>query len=269
MHLLARTLSVLPRSTIATTSAPKFAALAGVRKAAYHTPLGLGFWNGQSPSSYTAPASSLVPIVIEQSARGERSFDIYSRLLKERIIMLNGPVNDTMSSLVVAQLLFLEAEDPSKPISLYINSPGGSVTAGLAIYDTMQYIQSSITTLCVGQACSMGSLLLAAGSPGQRFALPNATVMVHQPSGGAEGQASDIAIHAREILKTREKLNGIYHRHTRQDIAVIESAMERDNFMTPAEAKDFGIIDAVLDKRTPDAGKDAGATDSPPAPKQQ
>ncbi|KAJ1792113.1 hypothetical protein LPJ59_004881, partial [Coemansia sp. RSA 2399] len=172
----------------------------------------------------------------------------------DRIVMLNGPVNDTQSSLIVAQLLFLEAEDPEKPISMYINSPGGSVTAGLAIYDTMQYINSPIATLCTGQACSMGSLLLAAGTKGRRAALPNATVMVHQPSGGAEGQASDIAIHAREILKTRERLNRIYKTHTEQELQVIEQAMERDNFMTPHEALAFGIIDKVIDKRASDNG---------------
>ncbi|KAJ1876083.1 hypothetical protein H4R99_005414 [Coemansia sp. RSA 1722] len=223
----------------------------------YRTPLGLGQWDGHAAA--TAPASSLVPIVIEQSARGERSFDIFSRLLKERIIMLNGPVNDSMSSVIVAQLLFLEAEDPEKPISMYINSPGGSVTAGLAIYDTMQYIQCAISTLCTGQACSMGSLLLTAGTKGMRFALPHSTVMIHQPSGGAEGQASDIAIHAREILKTRERLNRIYERHTGQQINIIENAMERDNFMTPQEALSFGLIDRVLEKRAADPG-------SPPSP---
>ncbi|KAJ2028888.1 hypothetical protein IWW57_001955 [Coemansia sp. S610] len=173
--------------------------------------------------------------------------------------MLNGPVNDSLSSVIVAQLLFLEAEDPLKPISLYINSPGGSVTSGLAIYDTMQYIQCPISTLCTGQACSMGSLLLAAGTKGQRFALPHSTIMVHQPSGGAEGQASDIAIHAREILKTRERLNRIYHRHTAQELAVIEHAMERDNFMTPDEARDFGLIDRVLVKRSKDTPSDDAA----------
>ncbi|KAJ2840089.1 hypothetical protein J3B01_000189 [Coemansia erecta] len=193
--------------------------------------------------------SSLVPIVIEQTSRGERSFDIFSRLLKERIIMLNGPVNDSQSSLIIAQLLFLEAEDPDKPVSMYINSPGGSVTSGMAIYDTMQYVQCPISTLCTGQACSMGSLLLAAGAKGQRFALPNSSIMVHQPSGGAEGQASDIAIHAREILKTRERLNRIYAKHTGQTVDVIERAMERDNFMTPEEALAFGLIDRVLEKR--------------------
>ncbi|KAJ2052333.1 hypothetical protein IW146_005115 [Coemansia sp. RSA 922] len=225
----------------------------------YHTPLGLGQWNGQAASQAATTTSSLIPIVIEQSARGERSFDIFSRLLKERIIMLNGPVNDSLSSVIVAQLLFLEAEDPLKPISLYINSPGGSVTSGLAIYDTMQYIQCPISTLCTGQACSMGSLLLAAGTKGQRFALPHSTIMVHQPSGGAEGQASDIAIHAREILKTRERLNRIYHRHTGQDLAVIEHSMERDNFMTPDEARDFGLIDRVLVKRSKDTPSDDAA----------
>ncbi|KAJ2796026.1 hypothetical protein H4R20_005677, partial [Coemansia guatemalensis] len=188
-----------------------------------------------------------------QSARGERSFDIFSRLLKERIVMLNGPVNDSLSSLIVAQLLFLEAEDPSKPVSMYINSPGGSVTAGLAIYDTMQYIQCPISTLCTGQACSMGSLLLTAGTKGQRFSLPHSTVMIHQPSGGAEGQASDIAIHAREILKTRERLNRIYVKHTGQSLDVVERSMERDNFMTPEEALTYGLIDRVLEKRVPDS----------------
>ncbi|KAJ1937875.1 hypothetical protein GGF37_005030 [Kickxella alabastrina] len=232
----------------------------------YRTPLGLGNWNGQPPS---APTSSLVPIVIEQSPRGERSFDIFSRLLKERIIMLNGPVNDSMSSVVVAQLLFLEAEDPEKPISMYINSPGGSVTAGLAIYDTMQYIQCPISTLCTGQACSMGSLLLTAGSKGQRFSLPHSSVMVHQPSGGAEGQASDIAIHAREILKTRERLNRIYSRHTGQGLDVIEHAMERDNFMTPEEALAFGLIDKVLEKRVPESTPDAPPSPPSAAPPKQ
>ncbi|KAJ2664817.1 hypothetical protein IW148_001862 [Coemansia sp. RSA 1199] len=199
--------------------------------------------------AYRSLHSSLVPIVIEQTSRGERSFDIFSRLLKERIIMLNGPVNDSQSSLIIAQLLFLEAEDPDKPVSMYINSPGGSVTSGMAIYDTMQYVQCPISTLCTGQACSMGSLLLAAGAKGQRFALPNSSIMVHQPSGGAEGQASDIAIHAREILKTRERLNRIYAKHTGQSVDVIERAMERDNFMTPEEALAFGLIDRVLEKR--------------------
>ncbi|KAK9760159.1 hypothetical protein K7432_016114 [Basidiobolus ranarum] len=197
----------------------------------------------------TPITSDLVPIVVEQSARGERSYDIFSRLLKERIICLNGPVHDGTASLVVAQLLFLEAENPEKNISLYINSPGGSVTAGLAIYDTMQYIKSPVSTLCNGQACSMGSLLLTAGAPGKRFALPHSSIMIHQPSGGASGQASDIAIHAREILRTRERLNKIYNKHTGQDIQVIEKAMERDNFMTAEEALAFGLIDKILQKR--------------------
>ncbi|KAJ2662041.1 ATP-dependent Clp protease proteolytic subunit 2, mitochondrial [Coemansia sp. RSA 1200] len=258
--MLGRIASCLPLrgSTGALVTAKKTTAISLQRSRTYHTPLGYGLWDGQPPHAFNTAtqspvSSSLVPIVIEQSARGERSFDIFSRLLKDRIIMLNGPVNDTLSSLIVAQLLFLEAEDPEKPISMYINSPGGSVTAGLAIYDTMQYVNSPIATLCTGQACSMGSLLLAAGTRGRRSALPHATVMVHQPSGGAAGQASDIAIHAREILKTRERLNRIYVDHTRQDLQVIERAMERDNFMTPLEALAFGIIDKVIDKRAPDS----------------
>ncbi|KAI9298358.1 ATP-dependent Clp protease proteolytic subunit [Neoconidiobolus thromboides FSU 785] len=194
--------------------------------------------------------SNLIPFVIEQTPRGERSFDIYSRLLKERIIILNGAVNDNLSSVVVAQLLFLEAENPEKMISIYINSPGGSVSAGLAIYDTMQYIKSPISTLCLGQACSMGSLLLAAGDSGKRYALPNSRIMIHQPSGGASGQASDIAIHAVEILKTRERLNKLYHYHCKiHDIEIIENAMQRDNFMSAEEAKEFGLIDEVLINR--------------------
>ncbi|KAI8086093.1 Clp protease [Halteromyces radiatus] len=193
-------------------------------------------------------AQNLIPFVVEQTGRGERSYDIFSRLLKERIICLNGHVSDGMASVIVAQLLFLEAENPEKPIHLYINSPGGSVTAGMAIYDT--YIQSPVSTLCHGQACSMGSLLLAAGEPGKRFALPNASVMIHQPSGGAAGQASDIAIHAREILRVRERLNRIYQQHTGiRDLETIEKMMERDYFMTADEAKNFGLIDQVLEKR--------------------
>ncbi len=198
--------------------------------------------------------SNLVPMVIEQTARGERSFDIFSRLLKERIVFLNGQVDDDVAGLVCAQLLFLESENPEKDISLYINSPGGLVTAGLAIYDTMQYIRPQVSTLCIGQAASMGSLLLAAGAKGKRFALPHARVMVHQPSGGARGQATDIEIHAREILKVREKLNQIYVRHTGQDLSVIEQALERDRFMSAEEACAFGIIDQVLEKRPEDAG---------------
>ncbi|KAF9960568.1 hypothetical protein BGZ70_008570 [Mortierella alpina] len=193
-------------------------------------------------------AQTLVPFVVEQSARGERSYDIFSRLLKERIICLNGPVHDHSASLIVAQLLFLEAENPEKPISLYINSPGGSVTAGMAIYDT--YIRSPVSTLCNGQACSMGSLLLAAGEPGKRYALPNASIMMHQPSGGASGQASDIAIHAREILRVRERLNRIYQKHCNvKDLEAIERAVERDHFMDAEEALKFGLIDRILEKR--------------------
>lgn len=193
--------------------------------------------------------NTLVPMVVEQTNRGERAYDIYSRLLKERIIFLVGPVNDAVSSLVCAQLLFLEAENPSKEISFYINSPGGVVTSGLAIYDTMQYIRCPIATLCIGQAASMGSLLLAGGAEGRRYALPNSRIMIHQPSGGAQGQASDIEIQAREILKIRQRLNEIYVRHTGQTLDVIEKAMERDNFMTADEAKEFGLIDQVIATR--------------------
>ena len=191
----------------------------------------------------------LVPMVVEQTARGERAFDIYSRLLKERIIFVVGPVNDHMASLVCAQLLFLESENPSKEISLYINSPGGVVTSGLAMYDTMQYVRPDISTLCVGLAASAGSLLLAAGAKGKRFSLPHSNIMIHQPSGGFQGQASDIEIHAKEILKTRDRLNKIYVRHTGQDLKTIEDAMERDRFMTPEEAKTFGLVDQVIAER--------------------
>jgi ATP-dependent Clp protease protease subunit len=191
----------------------------------------------------------LVPMVVEQTNRGERAYDIYSRLLKERIIFVVGPVNDNMASLVCAQLLFLESENPKKEIALYINSPGGVVTSGLAMYDTMQYIRPEIATVCVGLAASAGSLLLTAGAKGKRFSLPNSNIMIHQPSGGFQGQASDIEIHAREILKTRDRLNKIYVKHTGQDIGKIESAMERDRFMTPEEAKDFGLIDEVVTER--------------------
>lgn len=193
------------------------------------------------------PQSNLVPIVVEQTGRGERSYDIYSRLLKDRIIMLMGPVNDTISSLIVAQLLFLQSESAKKPIHMYINSPGGSVTAGLAIYDTMQYVHPPIATWCVGQACSMGSLLLAAGSPGMRHSLPNARIMVHQPSGGASGQATDILIHAEEIIKIKRQLNLIYVKHTGRELGFIEDNMERDKFMSPAEALDFGLVDKILE----------------------
>ncbi|MFT6558534.1 MULTISPECIES: ATP-dependent Clp endopeptidase proteolytic subunit ClpP [Sneathiella] len=193
--------------------------------------------------------NTLVPMVVEQSARGERAYDIFSRLLKERIIFITGQVHDGMASLITAQLLFLEAENPNKPISMYINSPGGVVTSGLAMYDTMQYIKPDIATVCIGQAASMGSFLLTAGTKGQRYALPNARVMIHQPSGGAQGQATDIEIQAREILKVRARLNDLYVHHTGQALDVIENAMERDNFMTADEAKDFGLIDEVVSKR--------------------
>ena len=196
--------------------------------------------------------NNLVPMVVEQTSRGERSFDIFSRLLKERIIFLTGQVNDSVSALITAQLLFLEAENPKKDIAFYINSPGGIVTSGLGIYDTMQYIQPKVTTICIGQACSMGSLLLTAGEPGQRFSLPNSRIMIHQPSGGAQGQATDIEIQAQEILSLRKRLNDIYVHHTGRKLSEIEKAMDRDNFMSPAEAKKFGLIDEIYEKR-PDA----------------
>ncbi len=193
--------------------------------------------------------NDLVPMVIEQTSRGERSFDIFSRLLKERIIFLNGEVNDTSASLVVAQLLFLESEDPDKDIWFYINSPGGVVTSGLAIYDTMQYIKPKVATLCMGQACSMGSLLLQAGAKGKRFSLPNSRIMIHQPSGGYSGQATDIEIHTKEILKIKKKLNNIYVKHTGQKLSAIEKNMERDNFMSAEEALKFGLIDKIITSR--------------------
>ncbi|ARO56142.1 ATP-dependent Clp protease proteolytic subunit [Methylorubrum zatmanii] len=198
--------------------------------------------------------NSLVPMVVEQSSRGERAFDIYSRLLRERIIFLTGPVEDQGASLIVAQLLFLEAENPKKEISFYINSPGGVVTSGLSIYDTMQFIRCPVTTLCVGQAASMGSLLLAAGEAGHRFALPNARIMVHQPSGGFQGQATDILIHAREIEALKKRLNEIYVKHTGREYETIHQALERDNFMTADAAKEFGLIDDILHKRPEPAG---------------
>jgi ATP-dependent Clp protease protease subunit len=191
----------------------------------------------------------LVPMVVEQTGRGERAYDIYSRLLKERIIFVNGPVHDYMSQLVVAQLLFLESENPDKDIYMYINSPGGVVTSGLAIYDTMQYIRPKVATLCMGQAASMGSLLLTAGEPGMRFALPNARIMIHQPSGGFSGQATDIEIHAQEILSLKRRLNQMYVKHTGQKLAIIEKNMERDNFMDAEKAKEFGLIDQIVSKR--------------------
>ena len=206
----------------------------------------------------------LVPMVVEQTARGERSYDIYSRLLKERIVFLTGPLDDAVASVVTAQFLFLEADNPSKDISFYINSPGGIVTAGLAVYDTMQYIRPKIVTLCIGQAASMGSLLLAAGAPGQRYSLPNARIMIHQPSGGTQGQASDIEIHAREIIATRARLNEIYAKHTGQKLSKIEENMDRDKFMTPEDAKVFGIIDEVIENRPPgeDDDDDDGKTEN-------
>ncbi len=193
--------------------------------------------------------NTLIPMVVEQSSRGERAYDIYSRLLKERIVFVVGPINDSIASLVTAQLLFLESEDPKKEISLYINSPGGLVTAGLGIYDTMQYIKPEVTTLCIGQAASMGSFLLAAGAKGKRFSLPNSRIMVHQPSAGFQGQATDIEIHANEVLSLKKRLNEIYSKHTGKTVDEIKSALERDNFMTPDNAKDFGLIDKVVDKR--------------------
>ncbi|MBX9910395.1 MAG: ATP-dependent Clp protease proteolytic subunit [Beijerinckiaceae bacterium] len=197
--------------------------------------------------------NNLVPMVVEQSSRGERAFDIYSRLLRERIIFLTGPVEDYSASLIVAQLLFLEAENPKKEISFYINSPGGVVTSGMSIYDTMQFIRCPVTTLCVGQAASMGSLLLTAGAKDMRFALPNARIMVHQPSGGFQGQVTDILIHAREVESLKRRLNEIYVKHTGRSYEDIEAALERDNFMTAEAARDFGLIDKVIDKRPEDA----------------
>ncbi len=194
--------------------------------------------------------STLIPTVIESTGRGERAFDIYSRLLRERVVFITGPIEDHMASLICAQLLFLEAENPDRDISVYINSPGGVVTAGLSIYDTMQYIKPTIETVCLGQACSMGSLLLAAGAEGRRVALPNARIMVHQPSGGAQGQASDIEIQAKEILSLRKRLNEIYVKHTGQKIDIIEKALERDNFMSASDAKEFGLIDKIVEKRS-------------------
>ena len=193
--------------------------------------------------------NSLIPMVVEQTSKGERAYDIYSRLLKERIIFLTGQINDNVASLVTAQLLFLEAEDPKKEIYLYINSPGGLVTAGLGIYDTMQYVKPDISTLCIGQAASMGSFLLAAGTKGKRFSLPNSRIMVHQPSAGFQGQATDIEIHANEVLSLKKRLNEIYSKHTGKSVDEIKSALERDNFMTPDNAKNFGLIDKVVEKR--------------------
>ena len=204
--------------------------------------------------------NTLVPMVVEQTNRGERAYDIYSRLLKERIIFVTGPVEDYMASLITAQLLFLEAENPKKEISMYINSPGGVVTSGMAIYDTMQFIRPPVATLCIGQAASMGSLLLTAGHPGMRYALPNARIMVHQPSGGFQGQASDIERHAKEILDLRHRLNNVYVKHTGQKLEKIEESLERDTFMTSEMAKDFGLIDEVIEQRANEA--DEGKEDA-------
>ncbi len=197
----------------------------------------------------TEHMNNLIPMVVEQSSRGERAYDIYSRLLKERIVFVVGPINDTVASLVTAQLLFLESEDPKKEIFLYINSPGGLVTAGLGIYDTMQYIKPEVNTLCIGQAASMGSFLLTAGAKGKRSSLPNSRIMVHQPSAGFQGQATDIEIHANEVLSLKKRLNEIYSKHTGKSVEEIKVALERDNFMTPNNAKEFGLIDKVVDKR--------------------
>jgi ATP-dependent Clp protease protease subunit len=199
---------------------------------------------------FSEQMNNLVPMVVEQTNKGERAYDIYSRLLKERIIFLVGPINDNVASLVTAQLLFLESEDPKKEINLYINSPGGLVTAGLGIYDTMQYIKPDVSTLCIGQAASMGSFLLAAGKKGKRFSLPNSRIMVHQPSAGFQGQATDIEIHAKEVLALKKRLNEIYSKHTGKSVDDVKKALERDNFMTPEVAKDFGLIDAVVENRS-------------------
>ena len=200
--------------------------------------------------NFSDQMNTLVPMVVEQTNKGERAYDIYSRLLKERIIFLVGPINDNVASLVTAQLLFLESEDPKKDINLYINSPGGLVTAGLGIYDTMQYVKPDISTLCIGQAASMGSFLLAAGKKGKRFSLPNSRIMVHQPSAGFQGQATDIEIHANEVLTLKKRLNEIYSKHTGKSVEEIKKALERDNFMSPDIAKDFGLVDEVVEKRS-------------------
>ena len=201
-------------------------------------------------TNFSDQMNTLVPMVVEQSSKGERAYDIYSRLLKERIIFLVGPINDNVASLVTAQLLFLESEDPKKEINLYINSPGGLVTAGLGIYDTMQYIKPDVSTLCIGQAASMGSFLLAAGKKGKRFSLPNSRIMVHQPSAGYQGQATDIEIHANEVMDLKKRLNEIYSKHTGKSVDDVKKALERDNFMKPDTAKEFGLIDAVVENRS-------------------
>ncbi len=210
-------------------------------------------------------SSQLIPMVIEQTGRGERAYDIYSRLLKDRIIFVGTAINDEVSNVIIAQLLFLQAEDPEKDINMYVNSPGGSVTAGLAIYDTMQFIKCDVATYCVGQAASMGAVLLAAGAKGKRFALPNARIMIHQPWGGVEGQASDISIQAREILRLRDRLNQILATHTGKDIATIEKDTDRDNFMIAAEACQYGLVDVVMQSRKDPKGKPEGKADEKPA----
>ena len=214
------------------------------------------FNSAPSMNAMDATSSALVPMVVEQSSRGERAFDIYSRLLKERIIFINGPIDDNVSSVICAQLLFLESENPKQDISIYINSPGGIVTSGLAIYDTMEYIRPECSTVCMGQAASMGSLLLMAGAAGKRFSLPNSRIMTHQPSGGFSGQATDIEIHAREILNLRERLNGIYIKHTGRSLKDIEAIMERDTFMAPEEALKHGLIDEIVNKRPAPKGEE-------------
>ncbi|MDA1309239.1 MAG: ATP-dependent Clp endopeptidase proteolytic subunit ClpP [Proteobacteria bacterium] len=203
--------------------------------------------------------NSLIPMVVEQTNRGERAYDIYSRLLKERIIFIVGPINDAVSSVVCAQLLFLEADNPTKDIAMYINSPGGIVTSGMAMYDTMEYIRPEVSTVCIGQAASMGSLLLTAGAKGKRYSLPNSKIMIHQPSGGYQGQATDIEIHAKEILATRARLNEVYVKHTGQPLEKIEAAMDRDNFLTPTDALAFGLIDEVVEKRPVEVGDEGAA----------
>ena len=222
-----------------------------------------GASNAQGKFSVDPVTGALVPMVVEQTSRGERSFDIFSRLLRERIVFVTGEVEDHMASLIVAQLLFLESENPSKDISMYINSPGGVVTAGLAIHDTMQYIKPRVSTVCIGQACSMGSFLLAAGEPGMRIALPNARIMIHQPSGGARGMASDIEIQAREILRLRQRMNQHYANYTGKTLAEIEKAVDRDTWLDAAEAKEFGLVDKVFESR-PDGDHDASGTGGAP-----
>jgi ATP-dependent Clp protease protease subunit len=217
-----------------------------------------GAYGAQGKFTHDPVTGALVPVVVEQTSRGERSFDIFSRLLRERIVFITGEVEDHMASLIVAQLLFLESENPSKDISMYINSPGGVVTAGMAIHDTMQYIRPRVSTVCIGQAASMGSFLLASGEPGMRIALPNSRIMVHQPSGGARGMASDIEIQAREILRIRKRMNDLYVKYTGQSLSDIEKAMDRDTFLEAEEAKAFGIVDKVFESR-PDTGEGAGA----------